>query len=343
MHAIVLKQHGDLDDVAFESVSKPRIKSDEVLVEIKAAALNRVDLWVVAGWRGLNLNFPHILGSDGAGVVTEVGESVNGFAPGDRVAINPSHSCGLCQFCRSGRDNMCDHFALFGEHIPGFFAEYQAVPARNLLKMPEGVSFEIAAAASLVYVTAWHSLIEAGDFQAGEDILVVGAAGGVNLAYIDIAHLAGASTIYVVGSSKEKLALARMKGANVTFNRNEEDWSKGVFNASSRKGVDVVVDNVGASTFARSLRALKRGGRLITVGNSSGPKLEIDNRYIFGKHLSIIGTTMGPIEDYEKVMQLVFKGRLTPTIDTVYPLSEGVGALRQLQAGQAMGKLVLQV
>jgi NADPH:quinone reductase-like Zn-dependent oxidoreductase len=343
MKAIVLKQHGDLGNVAYESVSKPRIKPDEVLVEIKAAALNRVDLWVMAGWLGLNLNFPHILGSDGAGIIAEVGQSVSSFAPGDRVAINPTHSCGLCHFCKIGRDNMCDHFALFGEHIPGFFAEYQAVPARNLLKMPEGASFELAAAASLVYVTAWHSLIEAGGFQAGEDILVVGAAGGVNLAYVDIARLAGSSAIYVVGSSEEKLSLARSKGANETYNYNEEDWSKRVFYASGRKGIDVVADNVGASTFAKSLRALKRGGRLLTVGNTSGAKVEIDNRYVFGKHLKIIGTTMGPIKDYEKVMQLVFNGRLTSVIDTVYPLSEGVEALRQLQDRGALGKFVLKV
>jgi NADPH:quinone reductase-like Zn-dependent oxidoreductase len=236
---------------------------------------------------------------------------------------------------------MCDQFAIFGEHIPGFYAEYQSVPARNLVKLPDHVSFELAAAASLVYVTAWHSLIVAGRFQAGEDILIVGAGGGVNTACIDIARLAGAKTIYVVGSSDEKLAEAEALGANVLINRHKEDWSKAVFKATNRQGVDVVVDNVGAATYHLSLRALRRGGRLLTVGNTSGPKFDFDNRYMFGKHLSIIGSTMGPQTEYEQVMGLVFSGRLRPVIDTIYPLSEGQAALERLENGETAGKVVL--
>jgi NADPH:quinone reductase-like Zn-dependent oxidoreductase len=266
---------------------------------------------------------------------------VTSFAIGDRVAINPTHHCGQCEYCLSGRDHMCDHFAIFGEHIPGFYSEYQSVPARNLVKLPDHVSFEIAAAAALVYITAWHSLIVAGGFQAGEDILIVGAGGGVNMASIDIARLAGARTIYVVGSSDEKLAEAETLGANVLINRQKEDWSKAIFKATNRKGVDVVVDNVGAATYHLSLRALRRGGRLLTVGNTSGPKFEFDNRYMFGKHLSIIGTTMGPHTEFEQVMGLVFAGRLHPVIDTVYPLSEGLAALERLESGETAGKLVL--
>jgi NADPH:quinone reductase-like Zn-dependent oxidoreductase len=341
MKALVFHEHGTLAQVSYEEIPTPEIGPDEVLVEIKAAALNHLDLWVLGGWPGLNLKMPHIMGSDGAGIVVDVGANVDGFAVGDRVAINPTKSCGKCAYCLSGRDNMCQTFAIMGEHVDGFYAEYAAVPSRNLLKMPDDASIEDAAAASLVYVTAWHSLIKRGGLQAGESVLMIGAGGGVNTAAIQIAKLAGADTIYVVGSSEEKLARARELGADVTINRHEENWGKAVFKATDRQGVDIVVDNVGAATYAGSLRALKKGGRLLTVGNTSGATFEIDNRLIFGKHLSILGSTMGTIQDYVEVMTLVFNGRLAPVIDTTYPLSEGHTALQRLQDGDVAGKLVL--
>jgi NADPH:quinone reductase-like Zn-dependent oxidoreductase len=343
MKAIVVKRHGDLSDVELASVPEPEIGSSEVLVEIKSAALNRLDIWVLEGWRGLQLNFPHILGCDGAGIIVQTGEEVNDYTIGDHVAINPTRSCGRCPYCLGGIDHMCDHFAVFGEHIPGFYAEYQAVPVRNLLKMPDDVSFDIAAAASLVYVTAWHSLIVAGGLRPGEDVLIVGAAGGVNSACIDIARLAGAGKIFVVGSSEKKLDVARQLGAHVTINRLQEDWGRALFKAADGKGVDIVIDNVGAETYQSSLRSLKKGGRLLTVGNSSGPTIQLDNRYIFGKHLSIIGSTMGPITEYNEVMKLVFSGRLTPAIDSVYPLKDGLKALHRLELGDNAGKLVLRM
>lgn len=342
MKALVYRAHGELDQVSCIDVERPNTGPDEILLQVKAAGLNRVDLWILEGWRGLNLAFPHIPGADGAGVVAEIGSDVTNFAVGDRVAVNPTRSCGKCEYCLSGRDNLCDQFALFGEHIPGFFAEYQVVPVRNLVRLPDTTSFDLAAAASLVYVTAWHSLVEVGDLRAGEDVLVIGAAGGANTAYIDIARLAGAGTIYVVGSSESKLALARRLGANVTINRSTQSWPKAVYEATGRRGVDIVVDNVGAATFQASLRSLKRGGRLLTVGNTSGPMLEVDNRYIFGKHLSIIGTTMGPIQDFNKVMKLVFSGKLSPAIDTIYPLQHGLAALQRLKSGNVAGKLLLR-
>lgn len=347
MRAIVFHKHGDLDQVELADVPTPEIGPDQVLLEVKAAALNQLDLWVLKGWPGLRLKMPHIMGSDGAGVIVEIGANVSGFQVGDRVAVNPTLSCGRCYFCLTGRDNMCDSLALLGEHVDGFYAEYAAVPARNLLKMSDegetSISFKHAAAASLVYVTAWHSLISRGRLQAGESVLFVGAGGGVNTAAMQVARLAGARPIYVIGSSDEKLARARELGADVTINRHQqEDWGKSIFRATNRLGVDVVVDNVGAATYLSSLRSLKKGGRLLTVGNTSGARFEIDNRYIFGKQLNIIGSTMGPIADYEKVMGLVFEGQLLPVIDTVYPLSEGLTALKRLKAGQVIGKLVLQ-
>ncbi|VAW31108.1 Alcohol dehydrogenase [hydrothermal vent metagenome] len=341
MKAVVFYEHGLLDKVQVTDVPKPEIEPDEILLEVKAAALNRLDLWVLAGWPGLNLKLPHIMGSDGAGIIAQVGSNVTDFSVGDRVAVNPTLGNDSDYFGRRGLDNMSDNFAILGEHVDGFFAEFTAVPARNLLKMPENSLFIEAAAASLVFVTAWHSLITRGGLQAGETVLIVGAGGGVNTASIQIAKLAGAECIYVVGSSDEKLAKAEALGADVLINRHEENWGKAIFKATNRRGVDIVVDNVGAATFATSLRALKKGGRLLTVGNSSGPTFEFDNRLMFGKHLSIIGSTMGSSADYETVMNLIFNGRLQPVIDTIYPLSEGLAALHRLEEGNVSGKLVL--
>ena len=344
MKAIVFHEHGPFENITIADMPKPEIGPNEVLIENKAAALNRLDLWVLAGWPGLNLKLPHVMGSDGAGVVAELGSNVTGFEIGDRVAINPSLSCGSCEFCVAGQDNLCDRFAILGEHVAGFFAEYTAVPARNLVKMPGHASFADAAAASLVFVTAWHSLITRAALKAGESVLIVGAGGGVNTASIQIAKLAGAGPIYVIGSSEEKLARARELGADVTINRNEEEnWSKTLFKATNRRGVDVVVDNVGAATYHYSLRALKKNGRLLTVGNTSGPKFQIDNRLLFGKHLSIIGSTMGSTSDYRTVMQLIFDGKLKPVIDTIHPFDEGLTALKRLQDGDVAGKLVLEI
>ncbi|MCA9932273.1 MAG: alcohol dehydrogenase catalytic domain-containing protein [Ardenticatenaceae bacterium] len=341
MKALVFHEHGDLNQTAVANIPQPEIGPNDVLLQVKAAALNRLDLWVLAGWPGLNLKLPHVMGSDGAGIVAAVGADVQNVQVGDRVAVNPTVSCGQCAYCQSGRDNMCDHFAILGEHLDGFAAEYTAVPAKNLIPLPDHIPFEAAAAASLVYVTAWHSLITVGKLQAGESVLVVGAGGGVNTAVIQIAKLAGANPIYVVGSNADKLARAQELGADVLINRQEENWGKAIFKATNRQGVDVVVDNVGAATYHASLRSLKKGGRLLTVGNTSGPKFELDNRLIFGKHLQILGSTMGPHSDYVKVMEMVFNGRLHPVIDTIYPLQNGPTALQHLQDGDVAGKLVL--
>lgn len=341
MKALVFLDHGDLAQVTVRDVPAPAPGPEDVLLSVRAAALNRLDLWVLAGWPGLHLKLPHILGSDGAGVVAQVGERVTQVKVGDRVAVNPTISCGRCDYCSGGRDNLCAQFAILGEHLDGFAADSIAVPARNVLLLPDHVPFEAAAAASLVYVTAWHSLITVGGLRPGESVLIVGAGGGVNTASIQIARLAGAGRIYVVGSSDDKLAQAQALGADVLINRETEDWGKALFKATNRQGVDIVVDNVGAATFQQSLRALRKGGRLLTVGNTSGPKFEIDNRFIFGKHLRILGSTMGPHSDYEKVMALVFDGRLQPVIDSVYPLADGPAALQRLQSGDVVGKVVL--
>ncbi len=341
MRAAVLTGHGGPEVVeVVDNLPVPAPGRDEVRIGIKAAALNRLDLWVRNGWPGLKLDMPHVICADGAGVVDAVGDGVTQFAPGDRVCIDPSLVEPDSPALMTGLENQ-SRIHILGEGAPGVAAEYVVLPARNLLKMPDHVAFTDAAAAGLVYVTAWHSLITRGGLRPGESVLIVGAGGGVNSASIQIAKLAGAR-VYVVGSSAEKCARAAELGADVTINREETpEWSREVYRLTDKRGVDVVVDNVGAATMNDSIRAARIGGRILIVGNTSGPQFELDIRYIFGKHLSLIGSTMGPHQDYVTVMRLIFEGRLAPVIDRVLPLDEARAAQQRLEAGDVFGKVVL--
>ena len=342
MKAVFLRQHGDLDVLEYGDVSKPEPGPGEVLVRLKAAALNGLDLWVRKGWPGLKIDYPHILGADGAGEVAAVGEGVEGWSPGDRVVINANMGCGECDYCLAGYENRCRSWGLLGETRPGTYAEYVAVPAGNLVRLPDGFDEHRAAAAGLVFHTAWHSLVSRGDVRPGESVLVVGASGGVNTASIQIAKMAGA-TVYVVGSSVEKLALAESLGADHLIDRSKEPaWSKSVYSMTGKRGVDVVVDNVG-KTYPESFRAAAKGGRILTVGNTGGPKVEIDNRFIFAKHLSILGSSMGTRNDFKTVMDLIFSGRLKPVLDQDYPLSEARAAQERLERSEQMGKITLSI
>jgi NADPH:quinone reductase-like Zn-dependent oxidoreductase len=343
MKAILFHEHGGPEVLEYGEIETPQPGPGEVQVRLRAAALNRLDLWVREGWPGIKLQYPHIPGADGAGEVSALGEGVEGFKIGERVVINSVLSCAVCSHCAELRDNLCMEFHLLGETIRGTYAEYIVMPSANLLPLPGDFSYAEAAAAGLVYQTAWHSLVTRGKLQPGESVLVVGASGGVNTASIQIAKMKGAK-VFVVGSNAEKLALAAELGADELIDRSrEENWSKAIFTATNRKGVDVVVDNVGAGSMPHSLRAASKGGRILTVGNTGGPKFEIDNRYIFGKHLSIIGTTMGTRADFSEVMGLVFEGRLKAVLDRQFPLSEARAAQERLAAGEQMGKITLEI
>jgi NADPH:quinone reductase-like Zn-dependent oxidoreductase len=343
LKAILLSDHGGPEVLSLGEIDTPEPDRGQVQVHLRAAALNRLDLWVREGWPGLKLEYPHIPGADGAGEISAVGAGVNSVEVGDRVVINSNLSCGLCDFCLSGRDNMCRDWHLLGETIRGTYAEFVVVPATNVVKLPDEFDYHQAAAAGLVFHTAWHSLITRGDLQAGESVLIVGASGGVNTASIQIARLAGAE-VYVVGSSAEKLALAESLGGQHLIDRSkEENWSKAIYSLTNRNGVDVVVDNVGAGSMPLSMRAARKGGRILTVGNTGGPKFEIDNRFVFGKHLSVLGSTMGTHADFAKVMGLLFKGKLKAVVGKQYPLSEAAEAQQRLADGQQMGKITLAI
>lgn len=342
MKAIVFHQHGGPEVLKYEEVAPSALRRNEVRVAVKAAALNRLDLFVREGWPSLRLEMPHIPGADAAGVVLEVGEGVENVAPGDRVAINPTISCDRCEFCLRGQQNLCVHHSILGEFQRGTYAEQVVVPALNVLPLHDHVSFAEAAAFSLVGVTAWQMLITRGQLVPGEDVVIIGASGGVNTAALQIAKLAGARVI-VVGSGAAKLSQAEALGADVLIDRSQEDWSKVIYQLTARRGVDIVVDNVGQASWMGSIRALRPGGRLLVVGSTSGPKFELDIRYVFAKQISILGSTMGNREDYDRVMNLLFDGRLKAVIGADFPLAEARQAQELLAASDVFGKIVLSV
>jgi NADPH:quinone reductase-like Zn-dependent oxidoreductase len=342
LKAVLLYQHGKTEVLQYDDFPTPQPGPGQVLVRLEAAALNHLDIWVRRGWPGLKLDYPHIPGADGAGKVEALGEGVANWSIGQRVVINPNLSCGSCEYCLVGMDNRCNHWGLLGETERGTYAQYIAVPARNLLQIPDGFGEHEAAAAALVFLTAWHSLIRRGRLRSGETVLIIGAAGGVNLASLQIAKLSGTKVI-VVGSRPSKLALAESLGADYLIDRSkDENWPRRVHEITNRRGADIVIDNVG-TTFPESFRAAGKGGRVLTVGNTGNPRITIDNRYIFAKHLSLIGSTMGTHNDFVNVMDLVFKGRLKSIIDRTYPLSEAGAAQQRLEHGEHIGKITLEI
>jgi NADPH:quinone reductase-like Zn-dependent oxidoreductase len=343
VRAQVFYQHGGPEVLQYrEDISISQPAPDEVLVKVRYAALNRLDDFVRTGWRGLDLVFPHILGSDLSGTIAALGERVTGWQEGQRVVANPTLWCGRCRACLAGWHNRCDKSAILGEHTSGAYAEYVRVPARNLVLIPDGYPDDLAAAAPMVCITAWHMLITAGRVRPGERVLVVGAGGGVNSIAIQIARLAGA-TVLAVAANEKKAARARELGADWVVDRSSEpNWSKAVWAASGRRGVDVVVDNSGTATWIDSLRTLAKGGRLLTVGGTTGYEAATPINLLFGKHLSIIGSSMGTQAEFEAVMAQVWAGKLRPVIDSVYTLRDYPVALTRLLGGDAFGKILVR-
>jgi NADPH:quinone reductase-like Zn-dependent oxidoreductase len=345
MKAVLFRQHGGPEVLEYTDFPTPEPKPGEALIRLHAAALNRVDIFVRNGWPGLRLELPHINGADGAGEVVAFGDGTNetrGLATSDHVVINANLGCGKCEFCRDGKDNMCQAWHLLGETVRGTYAEYIALPVKQLYRLPKDFNFNQAAAAALVFQTAWHSLVKRGHLQNGEIVLIVGAGGGVNTASLQIAKYIGAQVV-VLGSSARKLEKAESLGADILIDGSKnEDWSKAVFLATNKRGVDIVVDNVG-TTFMQSLRALRKGGRLLTVGNSGAPKFEIDNRYIFAKHLSLIGSTMSTLSEFKEVMDLIVAGTLKPVMDKIYSLQDAARAQERLWKNENFGKITLDI
>ncbi|HEV8309016.1 MAG TPA: zinc-binding dehydrogenase, partial [Methylomirabilota bacterium] len=304
--------------------------------------LNHLDLWVLGGMPALKTPLPFWTGCDIAGEVAGLGSGVTGVAAGARVAVNPSLSCGTCEWCVKGEDSMCVRYRILGEHVPGGLAEFVVAPAANLLPLPDHVAFEDAAAFILVNMTAWRMLVSQAALRPAEDLLILGAGGGVASAAVQIGKLCGAR-VFVTSSSDDKLRRARALGADEGVNYTTTDWTKAVRDWTGRRGVDVVLDDVGAATWAGSIRALANGGRLVTCGSTTGPKGETDIPVVFWKQLRIIGSTMANRREFRDVMGQLFAGRLRPIVDRTFPLAETAAALAFLRQGQQFGKVVVVV
>ena len=346
MRAWVIRATGSLDRIELTDVPPAAATPGpgDVRVGIRAAALNHLDLHVVQGLP-LEYRFPHILGADGAGVVEAVGRDVAALRPGDRVMLNPGIADYSCEYCRAGEHSLCLNYRLLGEHVPGTLTESVVVPAQNVAVIPTLVpplGWAEAAAFSLVTLTAWRMLVTRAQVRAGETVLIWGIGGGVSLAALRIAKLRGANLI-VTSSSDAKLQAAKRLGADVTLNHTTQKISQEVRALTNKRGADVVVDSVGEATWDESLRALARGGRVVSCGATTGPKVGIDLRRLFWYQWSILGSTMGNDAEYREIVRRLGTGELRPLVDRVYPFGEARAAFERLARGEQLGKIVIQV
>ena len=340
MKAVAFSRHGGPEVLEVVDVATPVPKAREVRVRVKAVALNHLDLWTRAGWPGLKLPLPHILGSDIAGVIDEVGAEVEDVAVGSEVVINPGLSCGACERCLSGDDNLCRGYKILGEHAPGGYADFVVVPRTNVLPKPPGLSFEDAACLPLTFLTAWTMLVRRAQLRAGETVLVQAAGSGVGSAAVQIAKLLGA-TVIATASTDAKLAQAQALGADVCINYVKEDFVAAVRKVTQRRLVDVVFEHVGADTFEKSVACLPYGGRLVTCGATSGHDVKLDLRVLFYKRISLLGSTMGSKADLFRILDLVAAGKLRPVKDRVLPLSQAAAAHTLLSERKSFGNVVL--
>jgi NADPH2:quinone reductase len=340
MRSVTFSEHGDRDVIEYAELADPEPADDEVLVDVKAGALNHLDVWTRRGLPGVDLEMPHTPGSDAAGIVESVGADVERFEPGDHVAVSAGVSCGSCEFCRDGDPTLCYRFRILGEHMPGVHAERAAVPADNLVPVPDHVEWEVAGSASLVFQTAWRMLHTRAEVEAGERVLVLGASGGVGHAAVQIADHAGCE-VFATASSEAKLRHAEACGADHVIDYEADDFAEEVAALTDRRGVDVVVDHVGAATYPDSLASLARGGRLVTCGATTGPNPDAGLNRIFWNQLSVIGSTMGTPGEVDDVLELVWDGTFEPRIRETFPMSEAAEAHRLLEDREGFGKVVV--
>lgn len=344
MRALTLRGHGGLDQLEVrDDLPVPALRGPgDVRVRVEAAALNHLDLFVVGGLPGVTITPPWPVGSDGAGVVDAVGADVAHVRPGDAVVVNPGHGCGACDYCAEGETPLCPRYRITGEHDPGFCAEYVVVPGRCVRARPPGVTAEQGAAFSLATLTAWRMVVTRAAVRPGDQVLIWGIGGGVALAALQICKRIGA-TVWVTSSSPDKLARARALGADHTLDHAADDVPRLIRAATGKRGVDVVVDSVGEATWARSLAALGRRGRLVTCGGTSGPMVQTDVRKLFWNQWTLMGSTMGSDAEYDAIVGELAAGRLVPPVDSVWALADGRQAYERLQSGAQFGKVVIRI
>jgi NADPH:quinone reductase-like Zn-dependent oxidoreductase len=340
MKAIFFEQHGDIDVLKYADLPDPSPQPGEALIKIKAAALNHLDIWVRKGWKGLNVEMPHITGSDISGEIV----SVNGaseYKAGARVIIHPGVNTSEDEWTRRGEDSVSPGYRIIGEQLRGGLAEYITVPIKNVFRMPEACTFEQAAAPILVGTTVWRMLLKQAKLMAGESVLVVGSGGGVNSLTILMAKALGAQVFALAGGEK-KAKLAESLGAQVVIDyKKTSAWPSEIMKITKGRGVDIVVDNVGAQTIARSLQSVRRGGRIVTVGNTSGFEVTFDNRLLFAKQVSLTGSTMGSKQDFIDSMAFIHNQNIKIPIDRIEKLSKGIEMIKYLEEGKQFGKIVL--
>lgn len=341
MRAVIFKSHGGLEVLEQTDVPSPTPGPGEVLVRVKACSVNHLDIWIRQGIPAYQVTLPHISGCDVAGVVERLGTGVQQWPIGVRVFLAPGLSCFQCRLCQTGMENLCESYGIVGAKIDGGYAEFMKAPAQNVIPIPDGVSFDEAAAFPLVFLTAWHMLVTRAALRAGERILIHAAGSGVGHAAIQIAKYLGA-TVYATVGSDAKIPHAKALGADDVVNYARQDFPTSIRELTRGEGVDVVLEHIGPHTWEGSLRLLKKGGRLVTCGATTGATVPLDLRYVFSRQLTILGSMMGTRDELLTLTQLIGQHRLKPVIDTVYPLNEARAAQDRMLKRQVFGKLLLQ-
>jgi NADPH:quinone reductase-like Zn-dependent oxidoreductase len=338
MKAVRIHQFGGPEVLTYEDVPDPKPRKDQVLIRVRACSLNHLDIWVRKGLPGVNL--PHILGSDMAGEIVEVGEYVADLKPGQRVLVAPMHFCHRCAKCVAGVQNQCRQFTVIGNAVDGGNCELFAAAAVNVIPIPNSLDFNEAASVPLVFVTAWHMLTGRAAIRPGQTVLVLGANSGVGIAAIQIAKMFHARVIATAGDER-KMERARELGADFVINHYQQKISEEIRKITNFEGVDVVIEHVGPATWQESLRSLRIGGTLVTCGATTGPKVELDLRFLFSRQLSLLGSYMGTMSELHEVLGHVFAGRLKPVIDHTFPLKEIRAAHEYMEKSQMFGKIVV--
>jgi NADPH:quinone reductase-like Zn-dependent oxidoreductase len=342
MKAAVIRKHGGLDVVKVEDIADPRAGENDVLLQVRCAALNHLDIRVRNGGRGPDMEMPHILGSDAAGVVIDKGSKVQGINIGDEVIVNPGLSCWCCEHCNTGEHSQCESFGIIGLSRPGTFAEKAVVPFYTIWPKPAHLDFNEAAALGLAYVTAWRMLFTRAQLMPGETVLIHGIGGGVALAALQFAKLAGAEVI-VTSSKDEKLATAKKIGADHTINYKNSDVAKIVKDITNGLGVDIVFDTVGAGTWETDFAAVRKAGRIVICGVTGGSKTEIDLQSLYWRQITVLGSTMGSNGDFRQMLKTVTAAKLKPVVDSVHPLHDIQKAMGRMETGVQFGKIVLKI
>jgi NADPH:quinone reductase-like Zn-dependent oxidoreductase len=343
LKAVRFHQHGCVDQLRYEASPDPELNApNEVIVRLKAAGINRLDLRIRSGLSGVDVPLPHVLGAEGAGIATLLGSAVKNIKPGDAVCLYPAIGCGECEYCVTDREFMCPHLSLLGAQIDGTYAEYVRVPERNCFPIPRGLSFEAAAALPLAFVTVWHMLVTNAEIKPGERVLILGIGGGVASAALQVARCFGAKII-VTSSSDRKLTLARELGAAHGINYLKTDFAKEVRNLTDKHGADIVVDCIGGESWVRSLAALAKGGRLVTCGAAAGAQPQTHLQRIFWNHLKVFGSRLGSRNELQQVLKFLEVSGVEPVLDRVFPLKDAAIAQQRLEHGEQFGKIVLRM